>query len=135
MKSTENFKIIINAKLQEMAASDELFAKNLQKENKNIDDCINYILNTVYKSGCNGFIDDEIFAMAAHYYDEDGVEAGKPISCNVVVNHHPELSQEEKQQAKKEAMEQLIAEEREKLHKKVPVKKVTAENTYQPSLF
>ena len=32
-----------------------LFAPNLMKPNKNIKECITYILNEVQKSGCNGF--------------------------------------------------------------------------------
>lgn len=88
MKTTDEFKRVIQARLQEMAKTDALFAVTLQKKNKNIDDCCTYILNTVKKSGCNGFADDEIFAMAAHYYDEDSIEVGNKIDCNVVVNHH-----------------------------------------------
>ncbi|MBP9481471.1 MAG: hypothetical protein KBF15_08460, partial [Parabacteroides sp.] len=38
------------------------------KPEKNIDDCVTYILNEVKKSGCNGFADDEIYSMAVHYY-------------------------------------------------------------------
>jgi hypothetical protein len=90
MKSTETFKNIILAKLHEMAAKDSLFKVAFHKATKNIDDCITYILNTVKASGCNGFADDEIFGMAAHYYDEDTIDPGKPIDCKVVVNHHAE---------------------------------------------
>jgi hypothetical protein len=90
MKTTEEFKKVIQAKLEEMAKMDALFAKTLQKKNKNIDDCCTYILNTVQKSGCSGFADDEIFSMAAHYYDEDSIKVGEPVNCKVVVNHHIE---------------------------------------------
>lgn len=38
MKATDQFKKIIQNKLEEIAKADELFAKNFQKENKNIDD-------------------------------------------------------------------------------------------------
>ncbi len=46
-----------------------------KKPNKNIEECITYILNEVQKSGCNGFDDDDellrawlekIFSMAVH---------------------------------------------------------------------
>ncbi|MEG1543944.1 MAG: PcfK-like family protein, partial [Tannerellaceae bacterium] len=72
------------------AASDELFAPVYAKENKNIDDCITYILNQVQKSGCNGFSDDEIFGMAIHYYQEDDIDPGKAIWAKVVINHSVE---------------------------------------------
>lgn len=77
MKSTENFKKVILAYLQKRAAEDPLFAVTFAKPDKNIDDCINHIINTVQKSGCNGFEDQEIYSMAVHYYDEDGIEYSK----------------------------------------------------------
>ena len=86
MKGTDNFKKVIQKQLFIIAGKDELFAKSLLKENKNIDDCVTYILNQVKESGCNGFADDEIFNMAIHYYDEENINIGKPISGQVVVN-------------------------------------------------
>lgn len=86
MKGTDNFKKVIQKQLYIIAGKDELFAKSLLKDNKNIDDCITYILNQVKESGCNGFADDEIFNMAIHYYDEENINIGKPISGQVVVN-------------------------------------------------
>lgn len=87
MKGSENFKNTIQNYLNELAKKDELFAKNLAKENKNIDDCITYILNQVKASGCNGFADEEIYNMAIHYYDEDDIKVGKSVNASVVVNH------------------------------------------------
>lgn len=111
MKTTENFKKVIQQHLEGVAAADPLFAETLKKENKNIDECINYILNTVQKSGCNGFADEEIFAMAVHYYDEDTV-VGKfeSKSMKVIVNHTVELTEEDKTLAKKQAMDLVIEE-------------------------
>ena len=54
--------------MEERALNDELFAVSFRKPNKSIDDFIIYILNTVQKSGCNGFTDDEVYSMAVHYY-------------------------------------------------------------------
>ena len=87
MKGSNYFKNVIQDYLNSQAEKDELFAKSLTKENKNIDDCINYILNQVQASGCNGFADEEVFQMAMHYYDEDDLKIGKPINARVVVNH------------------------------------------------
>ena len=87
MKGTEQFKTVIQNHLNELAANDPLFAQTLNKENKNIDECINYILSEVMKSGCNGFADEEIFNMAIHYYDEDDIKVGKVSVNKVVVNH------------------------------------------------
>lgn len=87
MKASPHFKTAIQNHLNGLAANDELFAETLKKPKKNIDDCITYIFNQVKASGCNGFADEEIFGMAVHYYDEDDIKVGKPISGTVVVNH------------------------------------------------
>lgn len=135
MKSTENFKKVIKNYLDKYAIEDPFFAENYSKENKNIDDCCNYIISEVHKSGCNGFADDEIFNMAIHYYDEDDIEV-KKINANVVVNHKIELSAEEIEQAKKEAKEMVINQEinRIKEKPKTPVKP-TSNQPQQQSLF
>lgn len=86
-ETTDPFKDAIASYLQEMAKNDELFAMTFSKPNKNIDDCATYILNEVKKSGRQGFADQEIFNMAIHYYDEDSIEVGKPLTAKVVVNH------------------------------------------------
>lgn len=135
MKGTEQFKKVIEAHLQEMAAADTQFAVKLQNEKKNIDGCINYILNTVKNSGCNGFADEEIFGMAVHYYDEENVNAGKPVNCNVVINRTPELTEEEKKQAKQEAINQAIAEEKQRMTKKAGKKSEQPKEVVQQSLF
>ena len=63
---------------------------------KNMDECVTHILNYVQKSGCNGFTDGEIFGQAIHYYEENEIEVGKPMDCQVVVNHVVKLTAEEK---------------------------------------
>ena len=96
MKGTEHFKKTIKAYLDSRASTDSLFAVSYAKENKNLDDCITFILNQVKASGCCGMTDDEVYSLATHYYDEDDINVGSPISCGVVVNHQIELTDEEK---------------------------------------
>lgn len=91
MEATDNFKTIITNHLQGIAEADPLFAESLKKPAKNISDCVTYILNEVKKSGQNGFADDEIFAMAVHYYDEDTIEIGKPVSGREFLKDGTEL--------------------------------------------
>ncbi|WP_084359591.1 PcfK-like family protein [Pedobacter cryoconitis] len=90
MKATDNFTKVINAHLHSLAEKDSLFFETLKKPNKNINDCIKYILNTVQKSGCNGFSDEEVFGMAVHYYDEDDIIPGSAINTKVVIKHNSE---------------------------------------------
>lgn len=132
MKASKSFKETIKSYLDNRAANDELFAQAYSKEGKNIDDCVTYILNTVQKSGCNGFADEEIFGMAVHYYDEDKIEVGKPISTRVVVNHI-ELTEEDKAAAKQKALDELVAEQKRLITAKP--KATTKPEVQQASLF
>lgn len=138
MKATTHFKNTIQNYLEQRAQTDALFEWTYTtKENKNIDDCCTYILNTVQKSGCNGFADDEIYSMAVHYYDEDNIDIGKPMNnAHVVVNHIVELTEEEKQQAHQNAIEKAQKEAYNKMmqpKKRASIKQTAATN--QLSLF
>ena len=137
MKGTEHFTRTIAEYLNQRAMTDPLFAPNLAKPNKNIEECVTYILNEVQKSGCNGFDDDEIYSMAVHYYDEDNIEVGKLINCQVAVNHVVELTEEEKAEARQEAIKQYQREELAKIQKRDerPKKVQTQAPQLQTSLF
>jgi len=135
MKVSDEFKNTIKEHLDQRAQTDGLFAVSYAKENKNLDDCITYILNTVKSSGRNGFTDPEIFGMAVHYYDEDDVKVGKlPSNMKMVVNHHVQLSEEEKQKAHEAALKRAQDEAYEKLTKRVKPKKED-DSVKQTSLF
>ncbi len=138
MKGTEQFKRTIQAFLEQRAAEDELFAVNYRNPAKNINDCITFILNYVQKSGCNGFSDDEIFGQALHFYDEADIEIGKPIDCKVVVNHHVELTEEEKAEARQQAIKRTEDEAYAKMkqqRERAAAKRTATNQQVQPSLF
>ena len=134
MKTTDHFKRTIQLYLEQRAAEDALFAKNYRNPAKNIDDCVTYILNYVQKSSCNGFTDGEIYGQAVHYYDENEIEVGKPMNCQVAVNHIVELTAEEKAEARQKAIQKYQDEEVRKLqNRNRPAAK--KETIVQPSLF
>lgn len=136
MKTTDHFKRTIQAYLEEAATKDELFAVTYAKSEKNIDDCITYILNQVQTSGCNGFTDYEIYSLAVHYYDEDNIEVGKKMNCQVIVNHTVELTDEEKAEARKDAIKRLEDEAYQAMKRKQEKAKVKQpEQNQQLSLF
>ena len=138
MNGTEQFTRTIAEYLNLRAATDPLFAPNLAKPHKNIEDCITYILKQVQQSACNGFEDDEIYSMAVHYYDEDDLEVSSPVACHVVVNHTIVLSEEEKAEARKQAIQQYQAQELRRLQEPKRVKSKTStdsEQARQASLF
>ena len=134
MKASNHFKNTIKAYLDQRAETDVLFSFQYSKPEKNIDDCVTYILNEVKKSGCNGFADDEIYSMAVHYYDEDNIEVGKPMNAHVVVNHVVELTEEEKEQARKDAIQKVQEDAYRKMTQPVKKAKKAVLNP-QPSLF
>jgi len=134
MKGTTNFKATIQAYLEERARTDKLFAVSYAKEYKDIDNCITYILNEVKRSGCNGFNDDEIYSMAMHYYDENEIEVGKPMNCQVAVNHVVELTDEEKAEARQAAILRYQQEQIESMKRPKKTKQVT-QSILQPTLF
>ena len=137
MKGTEHFTRTIAEYLNQRAITDPLFAPNLQKPNKSIEGCITYILNEVQRSGCNGFADDEIYSMAVHYYDEDNIEVGNPISCRVAVNHVVELTEKEKAEARQEALHRYQYEQYQQLSKRAKARtaKQAEAVTIQKTLF
>ena len=136
-KGTRAFNKTIKAYLEERAENDALFAVKFANPSKSVDDCVTYILNSVQKSGCNGFEDDEIFGMAVHYWEESEIEVGKPINCQVVVNHTVELTEEEKEQARQDAIAKLRDEEASKMRRPSQSKKATENRPQveQRSLF
>lgn len=145
-KVSQSFKDTIKAHLDARAQSDPLFAASYSKEGKNIDECCNYIIQEVQKMKVNGLSDDEVFGLAVHYYDEDDLGTIKAANCKVVVNHTVELTDEEKEQARKDALVEFQKEEiaklrsqkkepEEKEKKKTPAKPKPEATFNSPSLF
>lgn len=135
MKGTEQFKVAIKNYLDKRAQEDALFRAKYETTSRTIDDVVTYILNEVKTSGCNGFDDAEIYSMAVHVIDEPTLEIGKPIKYNVVVNHHIELTEEEKAQQRELALKRFQDEELRKLQiRNSKPKTVKPQETKQPEL-
>ena len=71
-----------------------------------------------------------------HYYDEKTIEIGRPIDARIMVNHVVELTEDEKQQARQDAIQKVQNDAYNKMMqpKKMTTAKQTA-NTNQLSLF
>ena len=138
-KVSTYFNDTIKAYLDSYAKTDLNFAKAYSNQEKNINDCCNYILNQVQKSGCNGFADEEIFKMARDYYvDEIKPEDLKAIGGKVVVNHTVELTEEEKQMARVEALKRFenecLEEERKKRDAEIKAQQKAEEKKAQEAI-
>ena len=106
MKGSKAFMDIIKAYLDEFAKTDEVFAEKYQnRTDKSIEDCCSFIASQVQKMGVCGLDDNEVFGLAIHYFDEDNLHFDK-IQYDVVCNHAIELTEEEKTEAKAEALRQ-----------------------------
>lgn len=127
MKGTEQFKEVIRLYLRERCKADKTFLGKCKNPQKSLDQCIEYIISEVYKSKCNGFADDEIFSLAVHYFDEENITYNKVSCSSVVINQHIELTDEEKAQAKAQAIEKYQAQVLAELHK--PKTTTKRENT------
>lgn len=138
-QGTDYFKLTIQNYLDARAREDELFAPRYANPKKNIDDCCTFIINQVRQSGCNGFADEEIYSMALHYYDEEDIDIGKPLQCDVRIDHVVELTEEEKAQARQAAMQRAEREAYANLmqpkKKKPATQPEPAEKVEQASLF
>lgn len=86
MKASAPFKTIIENYLREKALSDIAFASSLAKTSKNIESCINYIGSEVKKTRLCAFADEEIFAIAVKYYNDDSISTPPQTNLKAVVN-------------------------------------------------
>ena len=76
-----------------------------------------------------------ITSFDKHYYDEEDIDIGKPVSCKVVVNHTVELTEEEKAEARRNAIRKAESEAYAKLAKAKSKPKKIEDNKLMPSLF
>lgn len=148
MEPTLKFKEVIKEYLDKRAQEDELFAISYANEKKNINECCRFIISEVKKTGRNGFADEEIFGIAVHYYDEEDIGTITNKDVRVIVNRKIELSEEDKENARKKAIDEFkLAEKRrieEKAKKAEDAKKKKLEKKieksaqielFEPSLF
>ena len=59
---------------------------SLDKENKSLEECGNYILQEAQKKGQRvAMTDEEVFSLAVHYYDEDDITVKQTSKADVKV--------------------------------------------------
>ena len=120
VKKLDTFQQTIKDYLDNYSNTDDVFRTRYDGSNEKIVECCNYIINCVKESKRQGFADAEIYKMARDYYVDDI----DPEKCKdsgrgtVVVNHAIELTEQEKEKARIEAIkkleEEILQEERKK---------------------
>lgn len=138
----------IKAYLDERAKQDPQFAAKYANPKKSIKECCRYIIGEAYanqEDGVGSFSDAETFGLAVHYYDEEKVVIRSIGGAHVEIGHETkaeraskqiELTEEEKEQARKLAMERAIEEQHKKMTEcKAKTKKNEQPQPEQMSLF
>ena len=134
MKGTDHFKRTIYMYLEQRAEEDALFAKKYRnpcQEHGRVRDPHSELCA---EKRLQRFHGREIFGQAIHYYEENEIEVGKPMDCQVVVNHVVKLTAEEKAEARQNAVRKYQEEELRKLQNRHRPS-ARKENQPQPSLF
>lgn len=129
--------------LQERCIAEPSFAIKMANPSKSMEGAINHLCRTIQKSGLCVVDDTTVENILVDYFDEENIEDCGKVNCNIVVSK-PELSDEDKAELKKQAMEQYKQEQLRELHRqsqpKAQTKPTTApkageEINVQPSLF
>lgn len=101
-------KEFIEQLIKEQAATDKDFAALLNKKNKSVEECCEYIIGEAFKkakdnkqgntmSWC-GINNDPIISLIVHYYQEDDVKP-TPLPNNVQVATTPQKAKEIRKKA------------------------------------
>lgn len=114
----EEFEKIIKKYLDHYANESPEFKSAYSKENKTIEKCCSYIVSEMRKHASDNNIaatDDEVYYLARHYYEEDNLDANKDAGNFSFVHTVAELTDEDKENLKKQALNEFLAEEKKKL--------------------
>ena len=136
------FEQALKTYLDQRAQDDPLFATSYAKPKKSIQECARYCMQEARKLVKDNVavVDNAtVYGWAVHYYDEDNIKVtGNYSQVHTEVSHTAkvELTEQEKAEAKKIAMERAIEEQRKQLHTKNKKAAQTKENEpIQTSLF
>ncbi|MDE6521875.1 MAG: PcfK-like family protein [Muribaculaceae bacterium] len=146
MKSNDGALALIQMMLQERCIAEPSFAIKMANPSKSIEGAVNYLCSQIQKSGLCMVDNTKVMNILVHYFDENEIEDCGKVNCKIVVSK-PELSEEDKQMLKEQAMEEYKEEQlkqirRDNAPKATPKPKPTttapkagAEINVQPSLF
>ncbi len=113
LKKEKNPAVIrIGNYLKKRADTDPSVKNNLQKENKSLKECWDYVLGEVAKTmyrngnfGCAAGDDEDLYALAVHYYDEDEIKIA-PLPTNMKVETKMDKDKKEEKSAEPKPKEE-----------------------------
>ena len=134
-QGTDYFKLTIQNYLDARAREDELFAPRYANPKRTLTIAALSSSTKYGRAVATGLPTRKYNSMVLHYYDEEDIDIGKPVSCKVVVNHTVELTEEEKAEARRNAIRKAESEAYAKLAKAKSKPKKIEDNKLMPSLF
>ena len=116
MKSNNAAIAAMQQMLQERCLAEPAFAIKMANPNKSFEGAVNYLCSQIQKSGVCMVDDATVINYLCHYFDEADIEEVGKVNCNIVVSK-PELSDEDKETLKEQAMEQFKQEQLRELRR------------------
>lgn len=116
MKSNDTAIAVMQKMLQERCIAEPSFAIKMANPSKSMEGAVNYLCSQIQKSGLCVVDDTTVMNLLVHYFDENEIEEGGKVNCNIVVGK-PELSEEDKANLKEQAMEQYKEEQLRELRR------------------
>lgn len=135
----EQFEETIKEYLDRKAEENSLFAAKYANGKKNIQECCQYIMGEAKKRGNAVFMsDDEVYGLAVHYYEEEDIKVNTRIgsaSVSVSSSDKVELTEDEKAEARRIAIEKAASEMRMQMQRKAIRNTTKPTEVQQPTLF
>ena len=100
MKSNDTAIAVMQQMLQERCIAEPSFAIKMANPSKSMEGAVNYLCSQIQKSGLCVVDDTTVMNLLVHYFDENEIEEGGKVNCNIVVGK-PELSEEDKANLKR----------------------------------
>lgn len=145
LKSNDTAIAVMQQMLQERCIAEPSFAIKMANPSKSMEGAVNYLCSQIQKSGLCVVDDTTVMNLLVHYFDENEIEEGGKVNCNIVVGK-PELSEEDKANLKEQAMEQYREEQLREIRRQNQPKATAPKHTttapkageeinVQPNLF
>ena len=116
MKSNDSALAVMQQMLQERCIAEPSFAIKMANPSKSMEGAVNYLCSQIQKSGLCVVDDQEVMNILVHYFDENEIEDCGKVNCNIVVSK-PELSEEDKEILKEQAMEEYKKEQLQQIRR------------------
>lgn len=116
MKSNDSALAVMQQMLQERCIAEPSFAIKMANPSKSMEGAVNFLCKTIQESGLCMVDDKEVMNILCHYFDQNEIENPGKVNCNIVVSK-PQLSEEDKEILKEQAMEEYKKEQLQQIRR------------------